>query len=1382
MSLVAMMTANLNVMAQETATAKAPMGNNVNRSQASFITDGNWNDGTNWDTGVVPAPGSDVVIMANAVIPAGYTAVADEVSIEGGSITVADGGQLRHNTEGLVVTMKKNIESYDDVDGTDNYYLLAFPFSVDVAVPNAMTANEGCDFYKFNGDFLEAEWRNNKQETITTVSGTTGYLYANSEAIELSLTGSTYPSYNEEVIPVTVPYDEGSTNPYNGWALLGNPFTCNAYIYYHNSDDELVPMEFMVYDATGELMTLSGEPIAPMQGFFVKVTETTTVYIKNYVDHSSHEYVDLGLPSGTLWATCNVGADTPEDYGDYFAWGETQPKDYYDLSSYQYYIVGDHGGLTKYCSDALCGYFEHIDTRTYLYSDCLTTLQPSDDAATANWGSDWRMPTSGEWQELYNNTTCTWTTQNGVNGRLFTAANGNSLFLSAAGYRDGSSLNGAGSKGYYWSSSLDVVDPLDAWLLDFLSDYYGMYSNNRYYGRTVRAIRSQSVSYIINATVNPVEGGEVRGCGTYYEGSIFNLTAIPNEGYIFNGWTENNEMISTRPSYSSSVNRDRNLVANFDSVHEYVDLGLPSRLLWATCNVGADSPEDYGDYFAWGEITPKAFYFWGNYQYSINGLLIKYCENSEFGYNGFTDNLTTLLPEDDAATANWGAVWRTPTKEEWNELYNNTTCIWTTQNGVNGCLFIASNGNSLFLPAAGRRFENHLDYAGDRGRYWSSSQQCFFDGSFGWAFVFDSDNATMNHYHARISGLSVRAVFGGSIFYEIDATAYPEEGGEVYGAGDYQDGAECMLTVTTNEGYIFVNWTENGEVVSTEATYYFMADRDRDLVANFAVSGGNSYNIIATANPEEGGEVYGAGEYQDGAECMLTVTTNEGYIFVNWTENGEVVSTEATYSFSVNRDRNLVANFALSGGNDHSYVDLGLPSGLLWATCNVGADSPEDYGDYFAWGETTPKDTYDWCNYQYCIVGNSIALTKYCRYSSYGYNGYWDVLSTLLPEDDAATANWGAGWRMPTKEEWEELYNNTTCIWTTKNGVKGRLFTASNGNSIFLPAAGYRKYTNLYCSGSLGNYWSSSLINGEPLHFSYMFMFSSVGLGTKKMERSYGQSVRAVYAFYEINATANPEEGGEVSGTGQYHDGAECTLTVTTNEGYTFVNWTENGEVVSNDSTYSFTVNSNRDLVANFTTNYSGYVDLGLPSGLLWATCNVGADTPEAYGDYFAWGETQPKNTYNWSTYQYCIGSSNTSLTKYCNNSSYGYEGFTDSLTTLLPEDDAATANWGSDWRMPTKEEFEELYNNTTVTWTRQNGVYGRRFTAANGNSLFLPAAGYRFDSSLNAAGSRGHYWSSSLGTNNPSSAWNFNFYSGNCSMNGYNRSCGFTVRPVREN
>jgi len=470
------------------------------------------------------------------------------------------------------------------------------------------------------------------------------------------------------------------------------------------------------------------------------------------------------------------------------------------------------------------------------------------------------------------------------------------------------------------------------------------------------------------------------------------------------------------------------------------------------------------------------------------------------------------------------------------------------------------------------------------------------------------------------------------------------------------------------------------------------------------------------------------------------------------------------------------------GGDEHQYVDLGLPSGLLWATCNVGADTPEGYGDYFAWGETTTKDTYNWSTYQYCM-GSNTTLTKYCNNSSYGYNGFTDNLTTLLPEDDAAAANWGGNWRMPTKEEFQELYNNTTVTWTQQNGVNGRLFTASNGNSLFLPAAGERWDGELYDAGDWGDYWSSSLNTDGP-DYAWDFSFDSGYYNMYGDYRGSGFTVRPVRCKNSvITVNANPTAGGTVSGGGTYMDHTTCTLTATANSGYAFENWTdEDGLVISTEATYTFTVSGNRSLVANFTAGDShAYVDLGLPSGLLWATCNVGADTPEGYGDYFAWGETTTKSTYNWSTYQYCNGSSNT-LTKYCSNASYGFEGFTDGLTTLLPEDDAATANWGNGWRMPTQEEWEELKNNTTVTWTQQNSVNGRLFTASNGNSLFLPAAGYR-DDVLNFAGVWGYYWSSSLYTDSPSRAWYFGCFNSGYNPMGYNnRYDGLTVRPVREN
>lgn len=208
------------------------------------------------------------------------------------------------------------------------------------------------------------------------------------------------------------------------------------------------------------------------------------------------------------------------------------------------------------------------------------------------------------------------------------------------------------------------------------------------------------------------------------------------------------------------------------------------------------------------------------------------------------------------------------------------------------------------------------------------------------------------------------------------------------------------------------------------------------------------------------------------------------------------------------------------------------------------------------------------------------------------------------------------------------------------------------------------------------------------------------------------------------------------------------------------------------------------------TINGKAYVDLWLPSGTLWATCNVGADSPEKYGDYFAWGETAPKSNYNWGTYYYCDGGTNDTLWKYCLNSSLG-NGFTDGLTELLPADDAATANWGSGWQMPSYDQIRELIDSeyTTSEWTTENGKYGRRITSkGNGNSIFLPAAGYYDDENLQVQGegSIGYNWTRTLFTTNTN---NLNFKARVLTFRSYqithmsncDRCFGLTVRPVRK-
>ena len=194
------------------------------------------------------------------------------------------------------------------------------------------------------------------------------------------------------------------------------------------------------------------------------------------------------------------------------------------------------------------------------------------------------------------------------------------------------------------------------------------------------------------------------------------------------------------------------------------------------------------------------------------------------------------------------------------------------------------------------------------------------------------------------------------------------------------------------------------------------------------------------------------------------------------------------------------------------WVDLGLPSGTLWATRNVGASAPEDYGDYFAWGETAPKDYYDNSTYKWYQKYQDAnghwhrGYTKYCTISSYGLDGFVDNKTELDPSDDAACAHYPGG-RMPSLEQIQELRYNCTWQWTQRNGVNGQLGTGPNGNTIFLPAAGSRRYESLRSVGSYGHYWSRTLYSTTSA--SYLYFFSGY-VAWNGSARDIGFPVRAV--------------------------------------------------------------------------------------------------------------------------------------------------------------------------------------------------------------------------------------------------------------------------------
>ena len=474
--------------------------------------------------------------------------------------------------------------------------------------------------------------------------------------------------------------------------------------------------------------------------------------------------------------------------------------------------------------------------------------------------------------------------------------------------------------------------------------------------------------------------------------------------------------------------------------HEYVDLGLPSGLKWATYNVGATKPEEFGDYFAWGETEKKDYYSWDTYKWCDNSSelsISKYCVKSD---NGTVDNLTILEPDDDVAHVKWGGSWRMPTLEEWDELIQYCTSKVETLNGVKGAKFTGKrNGNSIFLPYAGYREDDQCQNSSKAGHYWSSllydSQQAYRC-----SFLSPWTYQTVRYY-----GATVRPVN-----YEYTVRV----------SGVSLNKSAITLAVRSSEplSAVFSPSNAYNQNVVWSSTNANVATVD----ANGVVTAVQLGTATITAKSKDGGYT---------ATCSVNVVPRESVV------------PEA--------------------------VDLGLPSGLKWANFNVGATKPEEYGEYYAWGETEEKYYYDWDTYKWAGDSRNVLMSKYCTKSR---NGTVDGLTTLEPDDDVAHVKWGGSWRMPTQEEWAELGQYCTSEEETLNGVKGwKLTSKRNGNSIFLPYAGYR--VNDQCKDSTGKffYWSSSLYSRN---FDNSDMF---GFDTEQgvVQRSL-YTINNIYRYYGL--------------------------------------------------------------------------------------------------------------------------------------------------------------------------------------------------------------------------------------------------------------------------
>ncbi len=371
-------------------------------------------------------------------------------------------------------------------------------------------------------------------------------------------------------------------------------------------------------------------------------------------------------------------------------------------------------------------------------------------------------------------------------------------------------------------------------------------------------------------------------------------------------------------------------------------------------------------------------------------------------------------------------------------------------------------------------------------------------------------------------------VGGGGTSYNITVSANPTNGGTVTGGGTYQQGQSCTVHATANNGFTFTNWTENGNVVSTQANYTFTVTGNRTLVANFQ-SQQQSYTISVSANPSNGGSVTGGGTYQQGQQCTVSATAATGYTFLRWTENGSQVSTNPNYTFTVTGNRTLVAQFqqqnynisvsanpsnggTVTGGGAYHYGD----------NCTVIATPANGY-TFLRWTENGNQVSNS-ANYTFTVTGNRTLVAQFQQQT-------YTITATADPTTGGTVTGGG-----------------------TYNYGQNCTLTAT-------PVTGYYIFIN----------WTK---NGQQVSTNQTYSFTVT------------ESAQYVAHFelqtFDINVSANPSYAGTVEGGGTYNFWQQCTVIATPNEGYDFLNWTENGTQVSTNPTYSFNVSLDRNLVANF--------------------------------------------------------------------------------------------------------------------------------------------------------------------------------------------------------
>jgi uncharacterized protein (TIGR02145 family) len=1070
------------------------------------------------------------------------------------------------------------------------------------------------------------------------------------------------------------------------------------------------------------------ENLRPNEKYYYRVYYTYKNIVKNGMIQSFRtlplecSYVDLGL--SVYWASCNIGANAPEEYGDYYAWGETNTKEVCTWSTYQW-KKENSSLLTKYCP-----------LEEYGIVDGKTLLDIDDDVVKSLYGNDWQLPSKEEWIELENNCDWKWTAINNTTGWLITSMiegyEDRSIFLPASGVLKDNKLINAGSFASYWSNQLNGERPRTAYALRIDSLEHSTTVYDRCYGLSVRPVRF-SKEWFDNTVITL--NYEQR---TVFPSYSFSLTptVLYKDSVIYGSgiWSSDNPTVAIvgengvvmalsegTANIYYSINDIQakctiNVLASETNIdHNYVDLGLSVN--WATFNVGAITPEDFGDLYAWGELEKKDSYTQPNYKYR----------------DGYIDGLRTLSLDDDVAHVKWGGSWRMPSFAELEELKYNCSWTQTTINGVSGYIVTSKiagyTDRSIFIPET-RPKENNT--YGFNSIYWSSTIETDISS---YEYKDLAKGIYLNNLgrFRRDIGCSVRPVSPSDSWLSTISISFDSDSAFLL------PGYRLSLKASVNKG---------NDVITLN-----------DMIK------------WTSSNPHVADV-----EYQEGSSNTIKALA-PGYTTIT----ASIQSQIAQYTIKVYAESEI----------EHEYVDLGLS--VNWATFNVGSLDPYDIGQKYAWGEIETKDryyAYDYKWYDYVRYSDGRYFFNIQKYNYISEEGVVDNLTELELCDDVANIKWGEGWRMPTKEEFEELLNN--CSGSKKDGciVLTSKIDGFTDRSIVLPVL------NNTLSYDQATYWSSSLYqitlgnyyySYDPISLDKAFCLNlSPNNGSEHYRcninmasRSEGLSVRPVIEsknwisqlsltiseqFVTIHPNISPRYCLTASAMNNGIDVSERVKWTTDDPNIAVVD--EIGVVTGLSTGTTIITASMCGVERKCTVTVAEpqivkeYVDLGL--SVKWATCNIGAEKPEESGNYYAWGELGTKDVYSSYNYKYnkMVYNTNnkqhtTSITKYNNNTSLGFNGFVDYKMTLDAEDDIAHIMWGDNWRMPTYAEIKELVDSCIWTWTSINGKKGYIISGKKAGyedkSIFLPSASDGVQGEIYTLSEFGYYWSNSLQSTNAS-------------------------------